>query len=125
MLSELEIIDRCLLLFSKPGRWTTKVNARDRNGKPVPVFSEEAKSFDIEGAIRRAAGRDDRGAYARFVTHTVVIDGKRRTSPGPLVAQITPHKNPFDWNDAQGRKQRDVVMMLNDLADMFRFKETG
>jgi hypothetical protein len=52
------------LLFSKPGRWTQKVCARDRRGKPVPVFSQEARAFDIEGAIRRAAGKDDRGAYA-------------------------------------------------------------
>jgi hypothetical protein len=52
---------RCLLLFSKPGRWTRKVSARDKTGKMILVFSDEA--FDIEGAIRRAAGKDDRGAY--------------------------------------------------------------
>ncbi|WP_316196714.1 hypothetical protein [Bradyrhizobium sp. SZCCHNS3053] len=107
MFTELEIIERCLLLYSKPGRWTQKTCARDRRGKPVPVFSPEARSFDIEGAIRRAAGEDDRGAYARFV---------------PLIkGQIS--KQPFDWNDQNGRNQMEVVRMFQDLADEFRFKE--
>lgn len=108
MFTELEIVERCLLLFSKPGRWTQKTCARDRQGKPVPVFSKEARSFDIEGAIRRAAGEEDRGAYARFV---------------PLIkGQV--QKHPFDWNDVSGRNQKEVVRMFEDLADEFRFKET-
>jgi len=109
MFSELEIVERCLLLFSRPGRWTQKTCARDRQGKPVPVFSQEARSFDIEGAIRRAAGKDDRGAYARFVK--------------PIKAQIDKH--PFDWNDQSGRTQKEVCRMLEDLADEFRFKEVA
>lgn len=109
MFSELEILDRCLLLFSKPGRWTQKTCARDGRGRPVPVFSKDARAFDIEGAIRRAAGIEDRGAYARFV---------------PLIkGQLGKH--PFDWNDQTGRKQQDVVRMLEDLADEFRFKEAS
>jgi hypothetical protein len=107
MFTELEIVERCLLLFSKPGRWTQKTLARDRLGKPVPVFSQEARSFDIEGAIRRAAGQDDRGAYARFV---------------PII-KTQLGKQPFDWNDQKGRHQRDVVRMFEDLADEYRFKE--
>jgi hypothetical protein len=109
MFTELEIVERCLLLFSKPGRWTQKTCARDRQGKPVPVFGQEARSFDIEGAIRRAAGKDDRGAYARFVS---LIKG-----------QVGKH--PFDWNDQTGRSQKEVVRMFEDLADEFRFKETA
>jgi hypothetical protein len=109
MFTELEIVDRCLLLFSKPGRWTQKTLARDRQGKPVPVFSDEARSFDIEGAIRRAAGKDDRGAYARFV---------------PLI-KTQVGKQPFDWNDQTGRTQKEVTRMLEDLADEFRFKEVA
>jgi hypothetical protein len=109
MFTELEIVERCLLLFSKPGRWTQKTCARDRQGKPVPVFSQEARSFDIEGAIRRAAGQDDRGAYARFVK---------------LIKEQT-GKQPFDWNDQSGRHQKEVVRMFEDLADEFRFKEVA
>jgi hypothetical protein len=109
MFTELEIVERCLLMFSKPGRWTQKTCARDRQGKPVPVFSQEARSFDLEGVIRRAAGIEDRGAYARFV---------------PLIkGQLGKH--PFDWNDVSGRSQKDVVRMLEDLADEFRFKEVA
>jgi hypothetical protein len=109
MFTELEIIERCLLLFSKRGRWTQKTCSRDKQGKPVPVFSREARSFDIEGAIRRAAGEDDRGAYARFV---------------PLIkGQLG--KQPFDWNDQTGRNQQEVVRMFQDLADEFRFKEAS
>ncbi|WP_315729923.1 hypothetical protein [Bradyrhizobium sp. SZCCHNRI2010] len=109
MFSELEIVERCLLMFSKPGRWTQKTLARDRNGKPVSVFSREARCFDIEGCIRRAAGEEDRGAYARFV---------------PIIkAQVG--KQPFDWNDQRGRVQRDVVRMFEDLADELRFKEAS
>ena len=107
MLSDLEIVERCLLLYKKPGRWTQKVCARDRSGKSVPVFSEEARAFDIEGAIRRAAGKDDRGAYARFAKLI-------KTQLG---------KCPFDWNDVSGRSQMDVVRMFEDLADEYRFKE--
>ncbi|WP_456684150.1 DUF6197 family protein [Bradyrhizobium sp. USDA 3262] len=107
MHTELEIVERCLLLFSKPGRWTQKTCARDQQGKPCPVFSQEARAFDIEGAIRRAAGKEDRGAYARFVK--LIKD------------QL--HKHPFDWNDQSGRNQRDVVRMFQDLADELRFKE--
>jgi hypothetical protein len=108
MFTELEIVERCLLMFSKPGRWTQKTLARDRQGKPVPVFSGDARCFDIEGCIRRAAGKDDRSAYARFV---------------PLIkGQV--EKHPFDWNDMSGRSQKDVVRMFEDLADELRFKET-
>jgi hypothetical protein len=109
MFTDLEIIERCLLLYSKPGRWTQKVCARDRAGKHVPVFSDQARSFDIEGAIRRAAGKDDRGAYARFAKRIKQTLGKY----------------PFDWNDQSGRTQKDVVRMLEDLADEFRFKEVA
>jgi hypothetical protein len=106
MFTELEIVERCLLLFSKPGRWTQKTLARDRRGKPVPVFSSEARAFDIEGCIRRAAGKEDRGAYGRFV---------------PLIkGQVGAH--PFDWNDTKGRVQKDVQRMFEDLADELRFK---
>jgi hypothetical protein len=107
MFTELEIVERCLLMFSKPGRWTQKTLARDRQGKPVPVFSNEARAFDIEGCIRRAAGKDDRGAYARFAPK--------------IKGQLAKH--PFDWNDQSGRSQKDVVRMLEDLADELRFKD--
>lgn len=109
MFTELEIVERCLLMFSKPGRWTQRTLARDRRGKPVPVFSQEARAFDLEGVIRRAAGIEDRGAYARFA---------------PLIkAQVGKH--PFDWNDKTGRTQKDVTRMFEDLADEFRFKEVA
>jgi hypothetical protein len=109
MFSDLEIVERSLLLYQKPGRWTQKVCARDRGGKSVPVFSNEARSFDIEGAIRRAAGKDDRGAYARFAKRIKVTLGK----------------HPFDWNDQSGRSQKDVIRMLEDLADEFRYREVA
>jgi hypothetical protein len=109
MFSDLEIVERCLRLYSKPGRWTQKVCARDRQGKSVPVFSDEAHAFDIEGAIRRAAGKNDRGAYARLAK-------KIKKQLG---------KHPFDWNDQSGRIQRDVVRMLEDLADEYRYKEVA
>jgi hypothetical protein len=109
MFTELEIAERCLLLFSKPGRWTQRTLARDLSGKPVPVFSDEARSFDIEGAIRRAAGKEDRGAYARFAKKIKETLGKC----------------PFDWNDQSGRTQKDAVRMFEDLADEFRFKEVA
>ncbi|WP_316207524.1 hypothetical protein [Bradyrhizobium sp. SZCCHNR3118] len=109
MFTELEIVERCLLLFAKPGRWTQKTCARDGLGKPVQVFSQEARCFDIEGAIRRAAGNEDRGAYARFV---------------PLIKRQI-QKQPFDWNDQPGRKQRDMVRMFEDMADELRFKEAS
>lgn len=109
MFTELEIVERCLLMLSKPGRWTQRTLARDRSGKPVPVFSSEARSFDIEGCIRRAAGKEDRGAYARFA---------------PLIkGQVAEH--PFDWNDKTGRSQMDVRRMFEDLADELRFKEAS
>lgn len=109
MFTELEIVERCLLMFSKPGRWTQRTLARDPSGKPVPVFSSEARSFDIEGCIRRAAGKEDRGAYARFA---------------PLIkGQVGEH--PFDWNDKTGRSQMDVRRMFEDLADELRFKEAS
>lgn len=108
MFTELEIVERCLLLYSKKGRWTQKTCARDRDGNAVPVFSKEARSFCIEGAIRRAGGIDDRGAYARLA---------------PLIkAQIG--KPAFDWNDQAGRTQVEVVRMFEDLADDIRFKGT-
>src|SRR5687768_6927944 len=105
MFTELEIIERCLLMFAKKGRWTQKTLARDQSGKPVRVFSQEAKSFDIEGCIRRSAGEDDRGAYMRFVK-------KIKNQVGV---------NPFDWNDKKGRTQMEVVRLFEDLADELKF----
>jgi len=109
MFTDLEIIERCLLMFSKPSRWTQKTLARNRSGSPVPVFSKDATSFDIEGCIRRAAGKDDRGTYARLAAK--------------IKAQLGKH--PFDWNDMSGRSQKDVVGMFEDLADEYRFKEVA
>jgi hypothetical protein len=111
MYTELEILERCILLFSKPGRWTQGACARDAAGNHIGVFAEEARKFDLEGAIRRAAGIDDRRSYQRFVK--------------AMGAHIAPHKNPFDWNDARGRQQRDVVRFLEDLADEYRYKEAA
>lgn len=128
MFSELQIVERALLLYAKPGRWTQGVNARDRHGKPVPIFSPDARTFDLEGAIRRAAGVDDRESYSRFVKTSFLVPGKepedpmkRVTIPGPLARHVEPFKNPFDWNDQKGRSQRDVVLMLEDVADELRY----
>jgi hypothetical protein len=125
---DLSIVERVLLLYSKPGRWTQKVLARDREGRPVAVFSSDARCFDLEGAIRRAAGVDDRESYARFVKRSFLVpkgddseEMKRVVIPGPLAKHIEPFKNPFDWNDQKGRKQKDVVLMLEDLADELRY----
>ena len=79
----------------------------------MPVFSAEARSFDLEGAIRRSAGIDDRTAYARFI------------KSGELKAHTASHRFPFDWNDAPGRTQNEVVRMLEDFADEYRFKDTS
>jgi hypothetical protein len=108
MFTELEIVERCLILLSKPSRWTQKTCARDASGTSVNVFSRSARSFDIEGTIRRSAGEEDRGAYARFVPQ--------------LKSQLGKH--PFDWNDQSGRSHVQVVRMFEDLADEFRFKGT-
>ncbi|WP_440271455.1 DUF6197 family protein [Bradyrhizobium elkanii] len=71
-----------------------------------PCSARRPRSFDIEGAIRRAAGEEDRSAYARFV---------------PLIkGQV--QKHPFDWNDVSGRDQKEVVRMFEDIADEFRFR---
>jgi len=125
MRSDLEIVERCLLWLSKPGRWTQGVNARDRDGKPVPIFDERARSLDLEGVIRRAAGREDPAAYKRFVKPEIVYeeDGKlkRKTWPGPLARHIEPFAYPFDWNDVKGRTQKEVVNMLEDLRDDLKY----
>lgn len=117
-----------MLWLSKPGRWTQGVNARDGKGNPVPIFDERARSLDLEGVIRRAAGEDNRDAYARFVKRAYMVPDpkkegelKRVTSPGPLASHIEPHINPFDWNDVKGRTQKEVVNMLEDLRDELKY----
>lgn len=125
---ELEVVERCLLLFSKPGRWTQRTNARDRDGKTVPFDSPLARTFSLEGAIRRAAGDRHKHFYGRFFRRYDVYedkDGKLKTIwiDGPAQGMIAPFRNQFDWNDAKHRTQRDVVNLLEDLADAYRFKE--
>jgi hypothetical protein len=125
MLSDLEIIERCLLIFSKPGRWTTKTRARDRDGKPVSPFAKEARSFDLEGAIRRSAGGQHWEVYSRWVRWTAPAHDKPSVPIGPLSLQTPSHRNPFDWNDAPGRTQQDVIRVLEDLADTHRYQEVA
>jgi hypothetical protein len=128
MITQLEVVDRCLLLYSKPGRWTQKVNARDRDGKPVPIFSEEARSFDLEGALKRAAGKDYPTFYANMVKIRRITEdekGKQKveTIPGPLHFLLG-GQNCFDWNDEKGRTQEEVVAFLRDLKSFLEERQS-
>src|ERR1700760_3598119 len=79
MFTELEIVERCLLMFSKPGRWAQRTLAPDRKGKPVPVFSDEAPAFDIRSDVHRAGDR--RALLADFPQAWALGTANARTGP--------------------------------------------
>ena len=55
--NELEIVERCLLMFSKPGRWTQRTSARDRLGMSAKSGTRSPRSHYRGHARSKPDGR--------------------------------------------------------------------
>ena len=75
--------------------------------------------------LRRLVGKvvSVHGGHAPALSDVAVAYARFADKSGPMKSHISPHRNLFDWNDAQGRTQKDVVLMLQDFADEYRFRD--
>jgi len=84
--------------FLDSHNWTQKTYARDKEGEPCPINSDEADSFCCIGAIRRAVPnrteaedvQDTLLGYTRFITK---------------------------FNDADGRTKEEVLEFIQEVID--------
>jgi hypothetical protein len=87
-------------LFAKPGTWTQRHNARDKNGAVVDHYHPDAVKFCIMGGLHKCYGENHEPAY-----HAISAKLVERGSPN---GDITP------WNDAAGRTQAEVHQLCLD-----------
>jgi len=119
-----DVIGRAIKLFETPGRWIQGPNARDKEGNVCPWHHRDASKFDLEGALRWAAGVEHLVVWDRLMfTTKIIVDGERKTKrtqriPGPLRRAVSPTRHVCDWNDEPGRTQGDVVELLHHLKKM-------
>jgi len=60
----LAIVRRAHTMLSDANHWCPRHYAEDAAGQWIPVGSEQAERFNLEGALVHAAGRDARSALA-------------------------------------------------------------
>lgn len=104
-----QILSDAADLIEPEGAWTQGVSARQVNGLPAGIFSDEACSWCLVGALDKAA-RNPRYANAAWV------EVNRRTSRDF-------RKLPVRWNDQPDRKQSEVVGLLRKVSN--ELKERG
>ena len=102
MTMEKDILVSARVLLSDPQSWTQSVEARGASGRQVHVLGRAARSFCLEGAIRRAAKDNDELVEAiRFR-----VLGRARARLGDWCAL-------FEWNDDPTRTHAEVLALLD------------
>lgn len=97
-----DVLERAAQLIEKPGAWTQGALAKGAV-EPVDPDSDFARCFCLEGAVRCAAGLPPSSPwepYAGFVKRAA-----RTTSA-------------WQWNDAAGRTQAEVVTALRKASEL-------
>ena len=80
--------------------WCQQAYARDSDGKPTLVDADDAKSFCVVGAIRKA---DDVYDFRTPGTRWVYA----------ALHKLTGLNEVFAWNDQDGRTKEEVLAALN------------
>jgi hypothetical protein len=70
----LAIVRRAYTTLSDSSRWSARHYAEDSTGRWAPVGSEQARRFNLEGALMHAAGSDARSALAPILEIFQAID---------------------------------------------------
>jgi hypothetical protein len=104
-----DVLDAAADLLEKPGAWTTRTCARDRQGNTTGWDEDDAECFCALGAIFRAGKGDVSGADDFF--------GKALGGLG--WGSIAP------FNDAPGRTQDEVVAKLREAAALARQEQAA
>ena len=85
--------------------WTQGVFARDKEGRQVDTGHEQAASFCVLGAIKRAYGNNTLEECEAVIKLRERIHAKFPQYEGSLVM----------WNDEKGRRKEDVIHFLKAL----------
>jgi hypothetical protein len=88
--------------------WCQGAHARDRAGRDVPSWSEEASSWSLLGALLASWHRHDAlGIDEDVVAHLADAHalGKATEALGEVVGTASLER----WNDDPGRTQEDVI----------------
>lgn len=94
--------------------WTKDALARDSQGRRVSVVSQEAVSFSLEGAIRRAIGEQPQEFHQFLLTLAMqVIETKLRANWA--AAAEVPENLLRHWND-NATSAEQVIEMLEQIA---------
>lgn len=103
-----DVLDAAADLIGGPGAWIQCAYATSGNGLPIEPWSPDATCFCVTGAIARVTGQD-----------VLTIDRHRRNLAARAYIRLCRTLDvpePFDWNDASGRTQTEVVQALRQAA---------
>lgn len=101
---EKEILEEAATLLDKPGRWTQRVGARNRQGDAVVETAKDASCFCLIGAVYRVA-HDKKADYNPAWKFLISFLDKTQG-----------YVDPIFWNDRPSRQQSEVVDLLRDAA---------
>lgn len=100
------------------------MNARKADGTYCHWSDPAAVQFDLEGALRRSGIELHQHYWNEFLIsyYEDPETGKWKKRNGPLIANIQPHRNPHDWNDHPTTQQKHVILLLESIADHYRYQ---
>ncbi len=113
------VLEGALELLTQPGAWTSGAQARAADGRAVKPEDDAAHSWCVCGAVRRVAffalrPNDDTSRQrtlhlaelaARHLSTTLMRDF------GVACPTRNATRHLSEWNDVQGRRQGDVVLL--------------
>lgn len=101
-------------LIEPEGAWTQGVSARDRNGSPVGIKSDNAICWCLLGALHKVCeytGRNLHGEKSQGKVWDVLYSVAEKES-----ANSGDSRNISQWNDDPSRNQSEVVNLLRKVA---------
>ncbi len=114
------VIEGALTLLLEPGRWTHGAQARTGDGRPTKPEADDAKSWCVCGAIRRASFMALRPSDEPSRLRALLLVEIAARHLSTLLMQDfgvpCPSRNAtrhlIDWNDVVGRRQGDVILLF-------------
>ena len=91
--------------------WCQGAHARDKAGREVPSWSEEARSWSLLGALLSSWHRQDSQAAPDVVAH--LADAHALGEATEVVGQVVGTAALDRWNDHAERTRKEVVAALD------------
>ena len=99
-----ELLEKTVDLLKEDGRWCQKAFARDKSGNPCSIINTYATSFCLLGALEKCNDTSLGWGLEKLVIEK--LHGVMLRKYGGGWGSIS------NWNDYEGRKQEEVVDLL-------------